>query len=125
MERILREKGTSALFLGKCLACSCLLTGISLLLLALLLYRVGLSEGVVSAAMAAVYVGATAVGGFIAGKKMQKKKFAWGLLVGALYFILLFFLSLLRGPAEIEWGRPFLTALFLCLAGGTLGGMLG
>lgn len=125
MERILRGRGESALFLAKCMLWAYLLTGILLLILALLLYKAGLSEQMGAAAMVAVYVAAAAVGGFLAGRKMQKKKFAWGLLAGAFYFAILFLLSLLAGSAGIEWDASFLTTLLLCLAGGTLGGMLG
>ncbi|MBE5884025.1 MAG: TIGR04086 family membrane protein [Lachnospiraceae bacterium] len=112
-------------FLLKCLLFSYILTAALLLLLAFLLYKLGLSEGIVSIAISAIYVIATFMAGFIAGKKLQTRKFLWGMLLGAAYFVVLAVISLLVNQSVGELGNSFLTTLTLCAAGGTLGGMLG
>ena len=119
------EGAVPVLFLLKCLLFSYILTALLLMLLALLLYKVGLSEGIVSIAISAIYVVATFVAGFIAGKKLKKRKFLWGMLMGAVYFLVLAVISLLVNQSVGNMGNSFLTTLTLCVAGGTLGGMMG
>lgn len=113
------------IFLLKSLLFSYILTGALLALLSFLVYKLGLGEKIVSAAIIVIYVGATFFAGFLAGKKMQSRKFLWGLLEGCAYFCVLAVISLLTG-GEGDWmGRSFLTTFVLCGAGGMLGGMLG
>ena len=84
-----------------------------------------MSEGIVSIAISAIYVVATFVAGFIAGKKLKNRKFLWGMLMGAVYFLVLAVISLLVNQSVGNMGNSFLTTLTLCAAGGTLGGMMG
>lgn len=112
------------IFLLKCLLLSYLLTAVLLLLLAFLLYQLGLSEKVVSVAIILIYVAATLSAGFVAGKRLQTRKFLWGLLLGVAYFLLLTVVSLTVGASPGESGTSFLTTFILCAGGGMLGGML-
>ena len=75
------------LFLLKTLLFSYILTGALLALLAFLLYKVGLTEKIVSIVIIAIYVAATFFAGFMAGKKLKNRKFLWGLLMGSAYFL--------------------------------------
>ena len=124
MERVSAEKGIPVLFLLKCLLCSYIFTAGMLLLLAFLLYKMGLSEQMVSVAIIAIYVISTFVGGFIAGKKLQSRKFVWGLMVGLAYFLVLAVVSVLINQSVSELGDSVMTTFILCGAGGMLGGML-
>ena len=119
------EEGIPVLFLLKCVLLAYLLTAGMLLLLAFVLYKIGLSEGTVSIAISAIYVISTFVVGLIAGKKLKNRKFLWGMLLGAAYFVILAVISLLVNQSVEELGNSFVTTLILCTAGGTLGGMLG
>lgn len=119
------EGSFPALFLLKCLLFSYILTAIMLLLLAFLLYKLGLSEGIVSIAISSIYVLSTFLAGFVAGKKLQTRKFLWGMLLGTVYFVVLAVISLLVNQSVGELGNSLLTTLTLCAAGGTLGGMMG
>ena len=101
-----------------------LMTLIILLVLAFLLYKVGLTEKAVSIAMILTYAGSTFLGGFLTGKKMGKMKFLWGLAVGTAYFVILVVLSLIGGRAGTMFGKDFFTTLLLCAGGGMLGGMI-
>ncbi len=113
-----------ALFLLKSLLFSYILTGGLLLLLALLLYKAGLSQKVVSVCIILIYVIATFFAGFITGKKLKNRKFLWGALMGTLYFVVLVVISLIvnRQPGILT--GSFATTLILCGGGGMLGGML-
>lgn len=99
-------------------------TAALLLVLAVLLYKMNLDKGKVSAGIIGIYVVSAFAGGFLLGKFQKVKKFIWGLLLGILYFLLLLLVSFgvyhtLQGDAA-----NLITTLTLCAAGGMLGGML-
>lgn len=124
MERTYGDKKVPTLFLLKSLLFSYILTAVMLLLLALLLYKMGLSEQTVSIAIIVIYVIATFFAGFVTGKKMKNRKFLWGLLMGGAYFLTLAVVSLAVNQSVTELGDSFLTTLVLCACGGMLGGMI-
>ncbi len=103
---------------------SYILTLIILVILALLLFKLKLSEQVISGAIIITYMVASFVGGFLAGKKMKRKKYIWGLLMGLAYFIVFILLSLIINKGDMEVSRTILTTMILCCGGGMLGGML-
>lgn len=112
------------LFLLKCLLVSYILTGGMLMLLALLVYRFSLSEKLVSVVIIGIYIGATFLAGFLAGKKLKAKKYLWGLLVGSVYFLVLVVLSLAVNHSFKDVATNFFTVLIMCAGSGMLGGML-
>lgn len=114
----------AALPMLKALLASYILTGLSLLLLALLLYRLRLSEAAVNIGITAVYLLSCFLGGFLEGKMMKTRKYLWGAAFGLLYFTLLTLISLAAGQGFSGTSSHFVTTLLLCTAGGTLGGML-
>ena len=119
------KEGIPMLALAKCLMASYVLTLLLLCLLAFLLYKLHLTEGMVTIAISAIYVLTTFTAGFLAGKRMETRKFLWGAIVGAAYFVILALVSVLVKTPETSLGNSFWTTLVLCVAGGTLGGMLG
>lgn len=124
MERGIVENKTPILFLGKSLIFSYTVTILLLLLLTLLVYKVGFTEKMVSVAIIAVYVIATFLAGFLAGKKMQNRKFLWGMLMGCVYFLILLLISLVVNRDAGGLGSSVAATFVLCAAGGMLGGML-
>ena len=124
MEQADGKEKIPAIFLLKCLLFSYIVTVALLAVLAFLLYKIGLGEKFVSGAVIAIYVLATALGGMIAGKRMQSRRFLWGLLVGMAYFVILAVVSIIFDQGSIQVGRSFFTTLVLCAGGGMLGGML-
>ncbi len=111
-------------FVLKCLLFSYLLTTGLLLFLALMLYRFQLSEKIVSIGIIAIYIIVTFLAGFIAGKREGSRKFMWGLLVGAMYFIILLLISLGVNHGLQDVSTNFFTTLLLCAGSGMLGGMV-
>lgn len=101
-----------------------LLTAGLLALLALLLFKAGLDEKIVSIAIIAIYVASTFLAGFLAGKRIGNRRFLWGLLEGTAYFVVLAVISLAYGGEGAGMGQSFVTTLVLCAAGGMLGGMV-
>ncbi len=124
MESGITKKNIPSIFLVKSLLFSYILTAALLLLLTFLVYRAGMTEKMVSLAIIAIYVMSTFFAGFITGKKMQSRKFLWGLLMGSIYYLVLLVLSVLcnHTPGGLE--NSMITTFILCAAGGMLGGML-
>ena len=122
------EKKSPAMALGMALALMYVGSGVLLLALSALLYNFELSEATVKIGVVAIYILSGFVGGFLMGRQMQDKKYLWGIVVGVIYFALLFVLSLLMkvGAGEeltMEFVR-ILTTLLLCAVSGMAGGMI-
>lgn len=114
----------AAVWLLKSLLCAYIISGILLLLLAFLLYKLNLDEGKVSAGIIMIYVISTFAGGFIIGKLAGVRKFLWGLTCGILYFGLLLLVSIGIYRSLQGNGANVLTTFLLCAGGGMLGGMV-
>lgn len=111
-------------FLLKTLFITYLLTGILLFSLSFILYKLRLNNTQVQTGVYLIYILSCFLGGFLAGKKMKSRRFLWGMLMGGLYFVVLFLVSSLAGR-PLESGFSYLLlVLGICLAGGTSGGML-
>ncbi len=125
MERRMRkQEGVPVVQLLIYLLCSYVLTLVILVILAFMLFKLKLSEQVISGAIIITYMIASFVGGFLAGKKMKRKKYIWGLLMGLAYYIVFILLSLIINKGDMEVSRTILTTMILCCGGGMLGGML-
>lgn len=99
-------------------------TFILLLLLAFALFRMELSEMFSKVWLIAVYIISGFAGGFLIGKRVGTKKFLWGFVIGMIYFLILFAVSMVlyRGlPGDF---MHLLTTFVLCVASGTVGGMV-
>ena len=112
------------IFIIKCMLGAYILTAGLLLLLAFMLYRFGLSEKVVSICIIAVYIIVTILAGLLAGKREGRKKFLWGLMMGALYFGILVTVSLVVNRGLEDVAGNLITVFFLCAGSGMLGGMV-
>lgn len=100
------------------------ITGLLLVLLAALLGHVEMSDAAVSIGIIATYIVSCFAGGFLIGKKKKRKKYLWGLCVGAFYFAVL-----LLGNLAVNRGldgqiAQMLTTAVLCILSGMAGGML-
>lgn len=115
---------TKIVFAMKCMLVSYLLTAGLLLFLALMLYRFGLSEKIVSICIILIYIIVTFIAGFIAGKRAGEKKFLWGLVMGCIYFLILTAVSVVVNRGLEDTMGSLLTVFLLCGGSGMLGGML-
>lgn len=113
-----------AVWILKSLLCAYVVTGIFLVILALLLYKAGLSEEMVNGGILLIYVISSFAGGFVIGKLSGNRKFAWGLSAGVLYFVLLLVISLGLYHSVQTDIINLATTFLLCAGGGMLGGMV-
>ena len=124
MEQSSKVGGIPIVFLLKSLLFSYILTGVFLALLSFVLYKLGPGEKIVAIAIILIYVAAAFFAGFMAGKKMQNRKFMWGLLEGVAYFLILAVISAFAGEEGVTFGKSFFTTFAICAGSGMLGGML-
>lgn len=118
------ELGKKGLYIVQSLIVSYIVTGILLCILALIMYQSGVGEKIANLGITLTYILASILAGMMIGKKIKKRKFMWGLFVGMLYFLILTSISLIFQENIILFSAERITAFFLCIAGGTLGGML-
>jgi len=118
------ERGTQVFQVMKALLASYIVTGILLFVVTFFLYKFEWDEQMVTAGIIVIYVVSTFVGGFILGKIKKSRKFLWGLIMGVLYFALLFLISFGVYRSFDGNGTNVITTLLLCAGGGMLGGML-
>ena len=119
-----KRRGEKIMWMLKALLASYIVTGLLLLGLTILVYKFELDEQVVVAGIVAIYVVSTFMGGYIIGKLTGSKKYMWGMLIGVVYFLLLFLISYGVYREFNTNGISAITTAILCIGGGTLGGML-
>ena len=117
MERRI-QKDSKVMWVLKSLLASYIITGIMLLVLTVLLYKMDLNEKAVSAGIVAIYVMATLVGGIIIGKLARVRRFVWGLGLGIGYFALLLLITLGVYHTLNGNGANLITTFILCAGGG-------
>lgn len=122
--KTMTARGTQVIQVLKALLASYIVTGILLFAVTFFLYKFEWDEQMVTAGIIAIYVLSTFVGGFIMGKLKKARKFLWGLVIGFLYFVLLFLISFAVYRSFDGNGTNVITTLLLCMGGGMLGGML-
>lgn len=101
-----------------------LISGIILLVLAFLMWRVDVSEGVLRGVIIVAYVLSCFISGMLVSAQRDGKRYLWGLLQGFAYYLVLFIVSMIANRGSFSEIPGILPALFLCCFGGMLGGML-
>ena len=101
-----------------------ILSAVLLLIITLLMTKLHFSSGVLSVLVIVAYILSNFVGGFLIGKSAEKRRFLWGLLVGAMYFCILFILSFIITDAKDFSTMTAVRTMVICLFSGMLGGMV-
>lgn len=118
------EKMNRVMWVLKSLLASYIVTGLLLLGLTFFVYKFEFDEQKVLVGIIVIYVISTFIGGFIIGKLTKVKKFIWGMVIGGVYFLLLFAISYGVYRDFNTNGLNAFTTAILCVGGGMLGGML-
>ena len=100
------------------------ITGLALLALALLLFKMQLSENIVSISIMVIYIISCLIGGLVAGRRLKVRRFLWGGAVGAVYFAVLLIGSLLMNRGISSDAVHVVTTLIMCMAAVMIGGMI-
>lgn len=103
---------------------SYIISGVLLVGLAFVLYKLKIKEGQINVAVYAIYVISCLIGGLFAGKRIGQRRFFWGLLSALLYFGVLVAVSwVLKNGGTFDAGRV-LNVMGCCIVGGVAGGMM-
>ena len=108
----------------KALMIAYIVTGILLLLLSALLFKFNLSKEYVEIGITAIYVIACGIAGYFMGKMTENKKFLWGMLTGALYFVIIVLVSMAVNRKIQSDVTELISTLVICIGSGMLGGMI-
>jgi putative membrane protein (TIGR04086 family) len=123
MNQLVRKQ-SKALTIIKALLASYVITGILLLLLALLMYKAQPPSGVIRVGIVFSYIFSSFIGGFIVGKSATEKRFLWGIVNGILYFLVILLVSMILNKAVFGQVGSTFTVFVMCTLGGMLGGMI-
>lgn len=114
------DMGKKGLYMIQSLVFAYIATGILLCLLAFIIYQSNAGMKIANLGVTLTYILASVFAGMLIGKK----KFLWGFAAGMLYFMILTLISWIFQKNIVLFSTERITACFLCIAGGTLGGML-
>lgn len=123
MENVERNKSKLAMIF-RALFIAYIVTGILLIVLTFLLFKMELKEGQVTIGIMAIYILAGFIAGFVMGKSSKSQKFLWGLLLGGTYFGILIAASYLINHGVEGDTKEVVTTFIMCVGSGMLGGML-
>lgn len=99
-------------------------TAVMLLVLAFALYKWKLGQQMMTVGVHAAYMFSCFLGGLSLGKASGSRRFLWGMLGGALYFLILFLMMLISDGGGTPLFGTLVTFLLCALSGG-IGGTLG
>ena len=123
MDRVIHQN-TKLVVMIKALLISYVITALILVLLSFLMLKMDLPSVVISAGIYLTYIISIFVGGFFTGRKLEQKKFIWGLVLGVCYFVILILVSLgMNSISQLPLGS-YLTVFLVCSMSGMLGGMI-
>lgn len=109
----------------KCLMAAYLVTGALLMLVAGLLYKFSIGENIVDISIIVIYCVSSLLAGLFFSKGAASRRFLWGMLAGAAYFLVICAVSAVADPNFAPLSNACITTLLICLGSGMLGGMLG
>lgn len=123
-ERMKKKETPAVISFLKILAAMYLVSGLLLVVLAVLVNRMEQEELIANAGIIVIYAVSCILGGYFSGKVHRERKFMWGMLMGAVYFAILFGVSVaLNMGASMDWVH-LTTTMAICVGGGMAGGMI-
>lgn len=109
----------------KALVISYIISAASLLVLSAMLYWLDIGNAQIRLCIVITYVLSTLAGGFYVGKKVKKREFLWGLIVGLFYYAIHIAAVVALEGMQPEKIVPGTALALLCMGSGMMGGMLG
>lgn len=116
------EKAVFSIF--KSLIIAYIVTGILLLLAALLMQKIGLKDNQVRLFVILIYGVSNIVSGFIFGKMRKNRRLLNGIIIGVAYFAMLVLISaIINKGFGNELGKNIISFI-ICILGGAIGGIM-
>ena len=117
------ESGKKIIYVVKAFLLSVIVTVISLVAVAGMLYKGTVQNEQLKLYIFLIYFIASLAGGIYIGKKSERRRFFWGLVYGVIFFCLILVISMLVNGGKVE--ENVLFPMIICAIGGMCGGMLG
>ena len=99
-------------------------TALLLVILSVLVWKMQLQKNLVSAGVIATYIISCLVGGLAIGKKVEKRRFLWGMLAGILYFAVLIGGTFLFEHTVESETNYLVTVFVMCMFSGMAGAII-
>lgn len=99
-------------------------SAVVMVVLALILYKWGLSEKIMAVGTIVTYILSGLAGGILMKKSGRSHSFLWGLLLGAVYYLVLLLLALVLPGREGMADMSVALNLAICMLAGMTGAML-
>ncbi len=100
------------------------ITGALLFLLAFILFKWEVSETLMTAGTLVIYILSCFSAGFLIGKSGREHGALWGMLAGAIYYLILLLISLFVSEPGNASGATIFINLLICTASGMIGAMV-
>lgn len=101
-----------------------IITGAGIIALAICLLLFSISEEMVDGGILIIYILSCFIAGMIIGRKRKTKRFLWGMLIGLVYYSVLYLASFLMVEPTHSLMSDVITTWMICCGSATLGGML-
>jgi len=102
-----------------------IITVILFVFYALLLTYTTITEKNMSVIVTACMIMSVIISGITSGRGINEKGWLWGMVTGLVYAVLAIIIGVLTVEEGIEIGTSAVSMLFMCVAAGGLGGMIG
>lgn len=112
--------GNFLVILGIMFVCSMIMLGI----ISLLIWKMDGGSNVLCIGIILTYILSNILGGFLAGKMMGRQKFFWGVVIGAIYFLVLLLAGIGLVGTKLSGNMQLISGAMMCVISGMLGGML-
>lgn len=99
------------------------ITILSLVIIALLMYKAGIGDTVVTCCILATYILSNLAAGFFMGKCVESKRFLWGFVAANVYFVFFILMSLGCGNDGTIGILNWILTYSVIAVSGMLGGM--
>lgn len=90
----------------------------------MLVWKMDGGSNILSIGVILTYILSNILGGFLVGKMMGQQKFFWGVVIGAVYFLVLLVVGVLLMDTKFSGNMQIVSSAMMCVISGMLGGML-
>lgn len=117
-------KKSAVLCLLKSVLLAYVLTGLLILAGGWISYKMDLSDKILNLMVIFIYICVNMFSGIYMGRKLQNKRYIWGMLAGLSYAAILIIISIVVPGGTSGIDLDGICAILLCMAGGSLGGIV-
>lgn len=109
----------------KVVAAAMIVSVLLIFICAFLAYKLRLGSPQIALLVTVIYAVGSFIAGFGMGHLRREKRLLWGICAGVLYFLVIILISLMVSRRIGSDGAKIVRNLFICVAAGGVGGILG